>query len=100
MADDSIILQPPETHQFEPTLVEMLLKAPDHELDASMHSLIQKWSDPPKAIQLLEVIDHCIYGSLASGFILSAFQMMYTQALKNENLTHEDLIPLAIWRKE
>jgi hypothetical protein len=97
---DRIILSPEEAKQFEPTLVDIILRASDRELDPSMKPLIQKWNDPPKAIQILEVIDHCIYGSLASGFTINVFQIMYIQALKKEGTTHELLVDQATWRKQ
>jgi hypothetical protein len=79
---------------------ELLLKAPDSQLDSSMLPLIKAWDEPPKAIQILEVVDKCIHGSLASSFVMVVLQGMYDQALKNEGLTHEQLVPLATWRGE
>ena len=79
-------------------LVDLLLKAPDSQLDASMKPLIEKWSDPPKAIEILEVLDHCIHGSLASGFLVAALQAVYASTLKAEGTTHEALLPRATWR--
>lgn len=78
---------------------EMLLKAPDSQLDASMFPLIAKWDEPdPTAIQLLEVIDNCIHGGLSSGVVLSILQGYLDQRLKVEAKTLEDLLPLATWR--
>ena len=48
-------------------LKEALLKAPDSQLDACMFPLIEKWDDNPTALQILEVLDECIYSALASG---------------------------------
>jgi len=53
----------------------------------------------PKVIQIREVLDNCIYGGLASGFVVAALQMFYDDELKVEGITHEELIPLATWRK-
>ena len=78
----------------------LLLQFSDRQLDASMFPLIQVWNDPPKAIQILEVVDKCIYCSLASSFILVVLQQMYDHALEDEGLTHEQLVPLATWRGE
>lgn len=75
-----------------------LLKAPITQLDASMHPHIQKWEDPPKAIEILFVLDHCIHAALASGFVVTLLQLQYDIALKRENLKHEQLEPLAVWR--
>ena len=79
---------------------DMLCQLDDRNLDASMFPLIRKWDVPAKAIQILEVLDHCIHGSLASGFIVKTLQVLYDIALKNENVTHEQLVPLATWRNE
>ena len=51
-------------------LKEALLKAPDSQLDACMFPLIEKWDDNPTALQILEVLDECIYSALASGFVI------------------------------
>ena len=74
------------------------MSAPDRELDASMHPLIQKWSDPPKAIEVLEVLDHCIHGALASGFVITLLQIVYDIACKEEGVTHDDVVKNATWR--
>jgi hypothetical protein len=79
---------------------EILLQAPDNQLDASMHPLISKWSDPPKAIEILEVLDKCIFGSLASGIIVSFLQIIYNDACKSENISNEDVVKLATWRED
>lgn len=81
-------------------LKKLLCSSSDASLDASMFPLIQKWDEPdPTSLQILEVLDHCIYGSLASGFIVSFLQALYEVELKQENKTHEQNEPLAHWRK-
>lgn len=77
----------------------LLLEAPDTQLDAQMKPLIEKWDEVPKAIQILEVLDQCIYGSLASGFTVSVLQTLYHQALQREKLKSEDVEAQASWRK-
>jgi hypothetical protein len=79
-------------------IVEYLLTAPDSQLDAQMKPLIQKWNDPPTALQILEVLDYCIHGSLASGFVVALLQTIYDMACKVEGATHEEVAKLAIWR--
>lgn len=81
-------------------IIEHLLKAPDRQLDAQMKPLIEKWSDPPTALQVLEVLDYCIHGSLASGFVVSVLQILYDMRCKAEGVTHEQLEPLATWRNQ
>ena len=80
-------------------LKSMLLMAPDTQLDAQMFPLIEKWDEPqPTSLQILEVLDHCIFASLASGFVVSLLQELYNARLKTEGKTHEDNVPLATWR--
>jgi len=81
-------------------IAENLLTAPDSQLDESMKPLIKKWSNPPTALQILEVLDKCIYASLASGFVVTLLQMAYEALCKNENTTHDDVVKLATWRGE
>lgn len=79
-------------------LKEMLLQAPDGQLDASMFPLIEKWDDEPTAIQIMEVLDYCVHGGLASGFVITVLETMVETALTGENLSREDLVKKAIWR--
>lgn len=79
---------------------ELLLKAPDYQLDESMKEKIKAWSNPIKAIEILEVLDHCIHASLASGFIIKTLQLLYDIALRDEGTTHEEVVKSATWREE
>ena len=79
---------------------DMLLQAPDSQLDACMKPYIQKWSDEPTSLQVLEVIDHCVFGGLASGFTMNVLHTIYNTRLKEEGKTHEDNVPYATWRDE
>lgn len=80
------------------SLKAMFLIAPNSQLDTSMKPLVEQWDDEPTAIQILEVLDQCIYAGLASGFTVTAMQMMLDRALQRENSTLDDLVPLATWR--
>jgi hypothetical protein len=79
-------------------IIEHLLKAPESQLDIQMKPLIEKWNDPPTALQVLEVLDFCIHGSLASGFVVTVLQTLYDMRCKAEGVTHEQLEPKATWR--
>lgn len=81
-------------------MIDHLLAAPDSQLDAAMKPLIQKWATPATPIQILEVLDSCIHGSLASGFVVTLLQVMYDIACKRENTNHEEVVKLATWRKD
>lgn len=80
-------------------LKQLLLQAPDSELDSCMFPLIEKWNDTPTAIQVMEVLDHCVHSALASGFVIALLETMVETALKEENLTRDQLIEKAIWRQ-
>lgn len=80
------------------TIKEMLLTAPNEQLDPCMFPIIERWSDEPTSLQLLEVIDKCIYASLASGFVVSLLQTLLEVAMERENVTLDDITPLAVWR--
>lgn len=79
---------------------EAILGLSDRQLDPSMRPLIEKWDDPPTALQILEPLDWCIHGSLASGFVINMLHVLYEVALTREGKTHEEMEPLAVWRKE
>ena len=80
-------------------MIDHLLIAPDNELDASMKPLIAKWSVPTTPIQILEVLDQCVHGSLASGFVVNLLQILYDTSCKHHNTTHEEVLKLATWRQ-
>jgi hypothetical protein len=63
-----------------------------------MKPLVEKWSSPAKAIEILEVLDWCINGSLASGLVVTLLQKLYDAALETEGVTHADMEKLATWR--
>lgn len=79
-------------------LKHLLLTAPDNQLDKSIFPLIEHWDEQPTSIQILEVLDKCIHGSLGSDFIVKVLQIVYEEKLLLENKKHEDNIPLATWR--
>lgn len=82
------------------SMKELLLKAPDGQLDACMFPLIEKWDEPATAIQLLEVLDKVIYGALGSGFVVTLLQTLYGEALRREGKTDAEVVALATWRDE
>ena len=79
-------------------IVEQLKQAPEGQLDPSMKPLVEKWSDPPKAVEVLEVLDKCVHGSLASSFIMQLLQVVYDDALHTEGRKHFDVVKEATWR--
>lgn len=81
-------------------LAELLLTFSDYQLDACMHPLIRQWDEEPTALQILEVLDKCIYSSLASSFVVKALQVSYDLACIRESTTHEEVAKLATWREK
>lgn len=79
-------------------IAEMLMQMSDNQLDAQMKPYIVKWNNPPSALQVLEVLDYCIHGALASGFVVATLQTIYDLRCKEENTTHEEVVKLATWR--
>lgn len=81
-------------------LIEMLKSAPESQLDASVKPLIVAWSDPPKPIEILEVLDSCVHASLASAFVVGLLDLIYKDACQREGLSHDDVVKQATWRGE
>lgn len=79
-------------------IVELLLSAPDSQLDDQAKELIKLWDECPKALQILKVLDVCAYAALASDTTMTILDIMYKTALKAEGKTHEDMVALATWR--
>lgn len=80
------------------TSKSILLRLSDRELDARVRPLIERWDEPPTALQILEPLDLCINGALASGFVVAALQALYDVACKREGTTHENVVKDATWR--
>lgn len=79
-------------------LSDLLLEAPDSQMDSVLKPLVKAWSSPPVALQVLEVLDKAIFGSLASGMVIQVLQAEYRSALETEGKTHDELVKLAVWR--
>lgn len=78
--------------------VELLKIAPESQLDHAMLPLIEKWSVPPKPIEVLEVLDKSVNGALASDLVMTMLNVIYVCSLSNT--THEEVVKGAIWRNE
>lgn len=85
---------------FVAEALDLLKTIPPMMVDAKMQAQILTWDDPPKALQVLEVLDKCISGALAADMVVQLLQGVYNDLLISEGITHEDLLPKAIWRKE
>jgi hypothetical protein len=79
-------------------VIEMLLEAPDSQLDSSVFPLIEGWDNPPTSLQILEVLDKCVYYGLASGFVIDILDTLLNDRLEDEGKTLHDIEELATWR--
>lgn len=80
------------------SMIDALLKMSDRAFDDSMKVLVRKWDSPPTSVQLLEVIDKCVYSSLTSSAVLYALQVLYDDTVKREGTTHDEVVKKATWR--
>ncbi len=70
----------------------------DRTIDDTMKEKIKEWHDPPLAIEVLEVLDKCIYGALSSDFVVMILQHEFDKALIRESVAYKDVVKLAVWR--
>lgn len=79
-------------------IIQLLLDAPDGQLDECIKPKIREWSDPPTALQILEVLDQCVHASLCSGFVITVFETLLKKAIESEGTTYNDVVSKATWR--
>lgn len=79
----------------------LLLQAPDGQIDESLIPLIEKWSDDePKAIEVLETLDHAVRYSSGSSFVVMVLEEVLKRTIANECTTYEEVVKNATWREE
>ena len=81
-------------------LKQLLLDAPEDQIDAGARQSIATWSEPPKALEIFRTLDECVYGAMASGFVVQVLETMLVVQSKEDNLTRAQLEELAIWREK
>ena len=79
---------------------QLLLDAPEDQIDAGARQSIATWSEPPKALEIFRTLDECVYGAMTSGFVVQVLETMLVVQSKEENLTRAQLEELAIWREK
>lgn len=79
---------------------QMLLAAPDAQIDASAKALLVKWDEPPKALQILELLDHCVFCASASAYAINVLDIILDITCSAEGTTREKVVQLATWRQE
>ena len=81
-------------------LKQLLIDAPEDQIDAGARQSIATWSEPPKALEIFRTLDECVYGAMTSGFVVQVLETMLVVQSKEENLTRAQLEELAIWREK
>lgn len=80
-------------------LADLLLEATDRQLDAGAKAKIRTWDKPAKAVQILEVLDLCVHGSLCSEFMIVVLRTMLDRAIQDEKTTYHEVVAQATWRQ-
>lgn len=83
-------------HDFK----DQLLEAPDDQVDPSMKPLIEDWSNPPTALEILEVLDKMVKYGLASGFAVNILEKALHTTIAHEKTSYEALVTKAAWRND
>lgn len=78
---------------------KILCSVSDREMDPRAKALIRKWADPPRALEILQVLDACVYAALTSDFWVKAMDIMLNEACEREKVTRADLLAQATWRR-
>lgn len=81
-------------------LKQLLLDAPKDQIDAGARQSIATWSEPPKALEIFRTLDECVYGAMASEFVVQVLETMLAVQSQEENLTRAQLEEQAVWREE
>lgn len=77
-------------------------KTSDQTIDPSTFETFNKWHDPPLAVEILEMLDKCVYNALCSDFVIFIMRFELEKAIERENTSYEDVVKIAnsTWRKE
>ena len=83
-------------------LIENFLDAPEGHMDASMKPKFKALAEnlDRKAVDLLRIIDECVYGSLCSDFSVYVLNTTWKAMLEKEGKTQEQGFAEATWRNE
>lgn len=72
-----------------PTLIEQFKQASERELSPSLVEEMERWGTPPKALEILYLLDMNAYFALSSGFVTKILIMLYDEAVASEGTTDE-----------
>ena len=81
-------------------LRDLLLQAPNNELDSVAKVWISKWGDKPDPASILYVLDMCVNGSLCTDFCITVMDAMLKEVIREENTTMEEVVKNAHWRND
>ncbi len=80
---------------------DVLLEAPDSQLDPEAISMIRTWDEPyPTALQVLHVLDFCVRYAWASGMVIKVLNFQLRDAISREATTYEQVVKQATWRDD
>lgn len=80
-------------------LIPLLKTAPDSQLDNGLKPLLAAWANPPTALQVLELLDQCVYCGGASGTVMTLLEAMFDDRIKAEGVTYDSVAEHAVWRE-
>lgn len=83
--------------KLEQELVDLILEAPDSQLDESVFNDIKGWNLEPSALDILFILDKIVYFSLGSEFTVSMFGMVLAQAMIEEDIDMDELTSQRNW---
>lgn len=90
-----------EFKSFEQQLKEfrlLFLSASNDQIDDTLKERIREWSDTPKAIEILQVLDYASMYSLGSDFAISVMDVAFKLAMEHEQVDIQILLSQAWWR--
>lgn len=90
-----------ELKSFEQQLKEfklLFLSAPNDQIDDTLKERIREWSDIPKAIEVLQVLDYASMYSLGTDFAISVMDVAFKLAMEHEQVDIQTLLTQAWWR--
>lgn len=79
-------------------IIKALLQLSDNALGDEVKIIIRNWNYNPSALQILEVLDKCVYGSLCNSFCINVFEILLDNKIKEENTTYDEVVKKAFWR--
>lgn len=83
---------------MENELKQLLLQAPENQIDPYIKNYIRLWPEDPSSIDILYVLDLGIKKSQVSDFVVKILEIMLKESLIKEKITYDELLNKAHWR--